>query len=223
MEALIRWQHPKLGLLTAEHFMDMAIKNGLIIEIGQWVLQSACSQIQAWYQEGYNPGKMAVNLGALELDNRELVPFVSDTLYRTGCKASWLELEMSDDDLNGATQLSLENLNALDKLGIDISIDDFGTASTSLNYLKQLPITSLKIDGSLTQKKSSDDQTILEAIIALGQVMGLNTIAEGIESEAQKTLLQEKGCSVMQGHHFSKAVDASEIKMMLPQQNRKSE
>jgi EAL domain-containing protein (putative c-di-GMP-specific phosphodiesterase class I) len=215
MEALIRWRHPHLGVITPDQFIEEAQKSGLIIEIGNWVLQSACIQIKEWYEEGFDPGKMSINLGAKHLEDASLVPYVSDTLYRTGCKASWLEFEVSEGFVDATNRQAVQNLNALDDLGVDFSIDDFGTASTSLNLLKQLPISALKIDTSVVHGIDSGEGEILDAILAVGESMGMDVIAEGVETASQQSYLNDKGYKVMQGYHFSKAIEADEIRKML--------
>ncbi len=204
-EALIRWQHPQKGLLTPFEFIKTAEECGLIIEIGAWVLNEACLQLKSWQQ---NPETkhltIAVHISEVQLRRDNFVETVTQTVAEVQCDASKLELEITESILMQETQVSVEKMNRLKLLGITFALDDFGTGYSSLNYLKNLPITWVKIDKSFVfdMLKDPENEAIVKAILALSKALGLQAIAEGVETEAQRDCLIELGCAVLQGYLF---------------------
>ncbi|MBD1889169.1 bifunctional diguanylate cyclase/phosphodiesterase [Coleofasciculus sp. FACHB-SPT9] len=217
MEALVRWQHPTLGLVSPAKFIPIAEANGSIVQIGEWVLRTACAQTRAWQLAGFPPIRISVNLSARQFEQPNLVEVVNQTLEETGLKASYLELEVTESLLMGDVQRSVNTLEQLRNLGILLALDDFGTGYSSLNYLKRFPVTMLKIDRSFVQDVTSnpDSAAVTDAIIALAKSLRLNITAEGIETKEQLDYLQRRGCEEGQGFYFSRPVPADAIAQML--------
>ncbi|MBD2539652.1 bifunctional diguanylate cyclase/phosphodiesterase [Coleofasciculus sp. FACHB-SPT36] len=217
MEALVRWQHPTLGLVSPAKFIPIAEANGSIVQIGEWVLRTACAQTRAWQLAGFPPIRISVNLSARQFEQPNLVEVVNQTLEETGLKASYLELEVTESLLMGDVQRSVNTLEQLRNLGILLALDDFGTGYSSLNYLKRFPVTMLKIDRSFVQDVTSnpDSAAVTDAIIALAKSLRLNITAEGIETQEQLDYLQRRGCEEGQGFYFSRPVPADAIAQML--------
>ncbi|MBD1942640.1 EAL domain-containing protein [Coleofasciculus sp. FACHB-712] len=217
MEALVRWQHPTLGLVSPAKFIPIAEANGSIVQIGEWVLRTACAQTRAWQLVGFPPIRISVNLSARQFEQPNLVEVVNQTLEETGLKASYLELEVTESLLMGDVQRSVNTLEQLRNLGILLALDDFGTGYSSLNYLKRFPVTMLKIDRSFVQDVTSnpDSAAVTDAIIALAKSLRLNITAEGIETQEQLDYLQRRGCEEGQGFYFSRPVPADAIAQML--------
>ncbi|MBD1838492.1 EAL domain-containing protein [Coleofasciculus sp. FACHB-64] len=217
MEALVRWQHPTLGLVSPAKFIPIAEANGSIVQIGEWVLRTACAQTRAWQLAGFPPIRISVNLSARQFEQPNLVEVVNQTLEETGLKASYLELEVTESLLMGDVQRSVNTLDQLRNLGILLALDDFGTGYSSLNYLKRFPVTMLKIDRSFVQDVTSnpDSAAVTDAIIALAKSLRLNITAEGIETQEQLDYLQRRGCEEGQGFYFSRPVPADAIAQML--------
>lgn len=222
LEALIRWNHPTKGLTLPGYFVHVAEESELILEIGKWVIFEAMRQMKAWYDMGLNPGKVAINFAGKQLDSNGLIAFMMHSMQKSGCKAEWLEVEIVERFIMKDTVRSIGLLKRFRELGIDISIDDFGTGHSSLAYLKQLPVTKLKIDQSFVQhlEESKEDRAIAHTIIELGRGLGLQVLAEGVETQAQREFIYASGCSLMQGYLFSKPVSAAEIESMLKNQSR---
>ena len=208
MEALVRWQHPERGLLSPDTFIKIAEESGLILPIGDWVLRTACAQNKQWQDKGYAPVRVAVNLSTRQFHQKDLVSQVAQILTETGLKPEWLELEITESLSMENVVLSIETLQKFKAMGIRLSIDDFGTGFSSLSYLRRFPLNTLKIDRSFIAELSefSEEQTIVLAIIQLAKNLGLNVIAEGVETEAQLNFLREKGCEEGQGFLWSKPV-----------------
>ncbi|MBN2885403.1 MAG: EAL domain-containing protein, partial [Chromatiaceae bacterium] len=209
-EALVRWQHPKRGLVPPGHFIPVAETSGLIVELGEWMLDEVCAQLAHWRQEGLALISVAVNLGARHFREPDLVDRIRERLARHGLPAHCLELELTESVLlDNAPQIGA-SLAALEHLGVGLAIDDFGTGYSSLGYLKRLPLTTLKIDRSFVQdlETDPDDRVLAATIVALGHSLELEIVAEGVESEAQRRLLLEQGCDLAQGYLFSPAVPA---------------
>jgi diguanylate cyclase (GGDEF)-like protein len=204
LEALVRWEHPELGLVSPARFIPLAEDNGLIIPIGEYVLASACRQMVAWRKEGLNPGKVSVNLSGRQLQKKDLFQMISLTLAETGCKPEWLEFEVTEGFIMNNPAYSISLLQEIRELGIELSIDDFGTGYSSLAYLKRLPITKLKIDQSFVRDipDDPDDEAIAKAIVALGGSLNLKVIAEGVENEQQEAFLIREGCTDAQGYYY---------------------
>ncbi|MBN8482028.1 MAG: EAL domain-containing protein [Xanthomonadales bacterium] len=210
VEALMRWQHPRLGTIMPEQFIPMAEKNGLIIELGRWALDEACRQFSEWRRDGRSIPGIAVNLSATQFRAPGLVEIVRLILQSHDIPRGALTLEVTESTAMHDPEESLAILHDLADLGVQISIDDFGTGYSSLLYLKRLPARELKIDRAFIKDLTSEtsDAAIVSAIIALGRTLNLEIIAEGVETEHQQRLLTELGCSSLQGFHLGRPVDA---------------
>ncbi len=210
-EALVRWCHPRMGLMPPAEFIPIAEETGLILPLGEWVLDEACRQLHAWHDAGIENITMAVNLSAHQLHSAVLLTHVSEALNRHGLKGADLELEITESVAMHDPDASISQLKALRKLGVRLSIDDFGTGYSSLSYLKLLPIHTLKLDRSFVRdiETDSNDFAICTATIALAHSLGLAVIAEGVETEAQRHLLASHHCDYMQGFLFSKPMPAA--------------
>ncbi|WP_417616177.1 EAL domain-containing protein [Oceanisphaera sp.] len=202
MEALIRWQSPEHGFLTPDRFLPLAESSGLIVPIGNWVINEACRQMKDWCDQGLSDWSVAVNLSAVQLEHTSLVDVVRTALEKHALAPSHLVLEITESTAMRDAKASLKVLNQLSALGVSISIDDFGTGYSSLLYLKQLPANELKIDrGFITElAQGNDDEAIIQAIIALGKTLGMKIVAEGVETPEQQALLTRLGCDTLQGY-----------------------
>ena len=216
-EALLRWRHPESGLIPPDKFIPIAEDCGLIVPIGEWVLETACRQNLAWQQAGLAAVPMAVNLSARQFVQNDLLSTISNTLVGTGLPAEMLELELTEGMVMRNPERTTEILRACQNLGLKISVDDFGTGYSSLAYLKRFPITQLKIDRSFIQDivDEPDDAAIAQTIIAMARTLRLRVIAEGVENEAQLRLLREWRCDAYQGFLFSRPLPADAISRML--------
>ncbi|AHL33597.1 membrane protein [Pseudomonas brassicacearum] len=201
-EALLRWTHPTQGLLMPDTFIDLAEKTGLIIPIGEWVLNEACRQMREWYVLGYTDWRIAVNLSALQFCHTGLVQSVAKALETHKLPANSLTLEITETTAMSDADASMTVLQQLSDMGVDLSIDDFGTGYSSLMYLKRLPANELKIDRGFVRdlEHDSDDAAIVSAIVALGQALGLRIVAEGVETNVQQSFLTKLGCDSLQGY-----------------------
>lgn len=201
-EALLRWEHPRMGLLAPAAFIDLAEKTGLIIDIGNWVLDEACRQMREWVDQGFGHWRVAVNLSALQFGHAGLVRGVATTLELHGLAAANLTLEITETTAMSDADASMNVLQQLSDMGVDLSIDDFGTGYSSLMYLKRLPANELKIDRGFVRdlEQDSDDAAIVSAIVALGQALGLRIVAEGVETSNQQAFLTRLGCDSLQGY-----------------------
>lgn len=212
-EALLRWEHPKQGLLTPDVFLQLAEKTGLIIPIGNWVINEACRQLRAWHIQGHTNWSMAVNLSTLQFEQPSLVNTVLDCLALHQLPPESLILEVTETTAMNNPDESVRVLTELTNAGVKASIDDFGTGYSSLLYLKRLPACELKIDRAFVKDLSgdSDDATIVSAIVALAKTLNLKVVAEGVETEAQQAFLTELGCNMLQGYLLGKPVSAQAI------------
>ncbi|MGU3307587.1 putative bifunctional diguanylate cyclase/phosphodiesterase [Pseudomonas sp. M5A4_2d] len=201
-EALLRWEHPQQGLMLPATFIELAEKTGLIIPIGEWVLNEACRQMRLWYVQGYEDWRIAVNLSALQFCHAGLVKSVAAALDRHQLPANSLTLEITETTAMSDADASMTVLQQLSDMGVDLSIDDFGTGYSSLMYLKRLPANELKIDRGFVRdlEHDSDDAAIVSAIVALGQALGLRIVAEGVETDMQQSFLTRLGCNSLQGY-----------------------
>ncbi|PRA32947.1 putative bifunctional diguanylate cyclase/phosphodiesterase [Pseudomonas poae] len=201
-EALLRWEHPQQGLLLPATFIELAEKTGLIIAIGDWVLNEACRQMALWYAQGYEDWRIAVNLSALQFCHAGLVNSVAKALECHQLPANNLTLEITETTAMSDADASMTVLQQLSDMGVDLSIDDFGTGYSSLMYLKRLPANELKIDRGFVRdlEHDSDDAAIVSAIVALGQALGLRIVAEGVETDVQQNFLTRLGCNSLQGY-----------------------
>lgn len=218
-EALIRWHHPDMGLVSPTRFIPMAEEIGLIIPIGDWVLQTACAQNKAWQNAGLEPISVSVNLSARQFKQEGLVESVADVLKNMDLDAKHLELELTESIVMNSAELFVSKLKELQDLGVQLSIDDFGTGYSSLSYLKRFPLHHLKIDQSFVRDiaTDSDDAAITSTVISLGHSLNLKVIAEGVETEEQVAFLREHQCDEMQGYYFSKPLPAAEFASLLQQ------
>ncbi len=213
LEALIRWNSVELGLVSPAAFIPIAEETGLIVPIGEWVLRTACTQNKGWQEQGYTPLRMAVNISARQFREPSFIKFVAKILRETKLDPQWLELEITESIAMEKGKTSLEILSAFKELGVRISIDDFGTGFSSLNYLRHMPIDTLKIDQSFIQDISTGEngEEVVSAIIQLAKNLQLKVIAEGVETNTQCSFLKDKLCDEMQGFLFSKAVPSEEV------------
>ncbi|RXR05298.1 bifunctional diguanylate cyclase/phosphodiesterase [Pseudoxanthomonas composti] len=206
VEALIRWRHPTRGLVPPGTFIPLAEKTGLILEIGRWVLNEACRQLMAWDSEGHHIPNVAVNLSAAQFRSPGLMGKVKEALSKNGLSPTRLTLEITESTAMHDPEVSLAILQRLAALGVRISIDDFGTGYSSLLYLKRLPAAELKIDRGFVKDlvPGGEDAAIVSAIIALGRILNMSVVAEGVETQSQQALLTELGCTSLQGYHLGR-------------------
>jgi diguanylate cyclase (GGDEF)-like protein/PAS domain S-box-containing protein len=217
LEALIRWRHPKLGVVPPIKFIPMAEETGLIVPIGDWVLREACRQNKAWQDAGLPPVAVSVNVSARQFREKSLVARVAGVLDESGLDAKYLELEVTESLIMQDVDLAVSTMEALRRLGVQLSIDDFGIGYSSLSALKSFPVSRLKIDKSFVDGLLADenDRAVANAIVSLGRTLNLRVIAEGVETEAQAAFLRSVHCDEMQGYLFSKPLPASEIEDLL--------
>jgi len=215
-EALLRWQHPSQGLLCPDQFLPLAEKSGLIIPIGNWVIDEACRQLRVWHLEGHTEWSMAVNLSTLQFEQPLLVETVMSSLARHRIPPHTLILEVTETTAMNNPDESVRVLTELTQAGVKASIDDFGTGYSSLLYLKKLPACELKIDRAFVKdlKGEGDDATIVAAIVALAKTLNLKVVAEGVETQEQQAFLTRLGCNTLQGYLLGKPVSAQTIKAM---------
>lgn len=220
LEALIRWRHPELGMVSPGTFIPLAEQTGLINPIGEWVLRTACRQAKVWCDQGLRPLRMAVNLSVEQFRNPDLVRLVSDVLRETGLDPACLELEITESTASRSSDYITRVLNELKALGVSISIDDFGTEYSSLNRLKTLPIDRVKMAMQFVQGIGSGgkDEAIARVVIALARNLGLQVIAEGVETEGQLAFLDEQRCDEVQGYYFFRPLTAGDAELALHRQ-----
>ena len=213
VEALIRWQHPEHGLVPPDLFIPLAEQNGTIIAIGEWVLDQACRQLREWHDQGFSDLRMAVNLSTVQLHHAELPRVVNNLLQIYRLPPRSLELEVTETGLMEDISTAAQHLLSLRRSGALIAIDDFGTGYSSLSYLKSLPLDKIKIDKSFVQDliDDDDDATIVRAIIQLGKSLGMQVIAEGVETVEQEAYIISEGCHEGQGYLYSKPLPAREL------------
>ena len=211
-EALLRWNHPKLGMISPSRFVPVAEEAGLVGQIGEWVLRTACRQIREWQDAGHSL-QVAVNVSARQFQDYDVAELVMDIMRDTGVLAKNLEIELTESAVMNDAESSIVTLERLAALGVQIAIDDFGTGYSSLSYLKRLPLDLLKIDQSFVRDISSDpnDAAIVRAIITLARSLGIMVIAEGVENEAQLAFLNAYGCQYAQGYLFGRPLTAPQL------------
>ena len=222
-EALLRWQHPEMGLISPAQCIPLAEETGLIVPIGEWVLRTACGQNLAWQKHGLPPIRMAVNLSARQFVERTLAKDIGKVLETTGLAPRWLELEITESMVMHDPEQAVATMQTLKAMGIELAIDDFGTGYSSLAYLRRFPIDSLKMDGSFIRDlpHSDADAAITQAIIAMARNLRLKVVAEGVENEQQANFLREQNCHEMQGYYFSRPLTAEAFEMLLKEQREK--
>ena len=217
VEALIRWNHPTKGLIYPDEFVDIAEQSSIILEIGKWVVYESMRQMVEWKSKGYGLKKISINIAIMQLEDSSFVECMQNALKETSCKAEWIEIEIIERFAMKNITKSIEILNEIRRMNIDIAMDDFGTGHSSLAYLKQLPITKLKIDRAFVANilDSHKDKAIAESILALGLGLNLEVLAEGIENEKQREFFTYHGCKQMQGYFFSKPLCALDVEKLL--------
>ncbi|MGY4493845.1 putative bifunctional diguanylate cyclase/phosphodiesterase [Pseudomonas sp. TE3610] len=213
VEALLRWNKPDMGMVPPDRFLPLAERTGLIVPIGNWVINEACRQMAEWHSQGKRDWSIAVNLSTVQLAHSELVEVVRTALQRNGLPAHSLTLEITETTAMRDAEAALIVLDQLAALGVGISIDDFGTGYSSLLYLKRLPANELKIDrGFVTElSQGNEDEAIVSAIVALGKTLGLKIVAEGVETAEQREMLTDLGCDVLQGYLLGRPMSAVKI------------
>jgi EAL domain-containing protein (putative c-di-GMP-specific phosphodiesterase class I) len=224
MEALIRWQHPELGLILPNRFIPIAEETGLILPVGEWVLRTAGTQNKSWQDAGLPQLRVAVNLSPLHFKHRDFLQTIASVLQQTGLQPSSLELELTESTLMQSSEATIATMCQLKEMGIHVTIDDFGTGYSSLSYLKRFPIGTVKIDQSFIRDitTNSDDAAIAKAIIGMAHSLNLKVVAEGVESEEQLAFLQSAGCDAVQGFYFSRPLPVEEFTQLLQKQQNNS-
>jgi diguanylate cyclase (GGDEF)-like protein/PAS domain S-box-containing protein len=212
LEALLRWQHPELGLVPPDKFIRIAENSGLIVPIGEWVLRTACSQVRKWQDEGLLAVPVAVNVSAVQFRQEGFRKLIDRVLRETGLAPEYLELELTESLLLSNADVTLSVLRGLKTMGLKLAIDDFGTGYSSFSYLKHFPVSKLKIDRSFVRDVAvnPDDAAITTAIISMAKSLNLKVIAEGVEDEAQMSFLRAHQCDEIQGYYFSKPLAPEE-------------
>lgn len=212
VEALIRWKHPELGMIPPMNFIPIAETNGLIVQIGQWVIEEACRQAAQWHNNGMKI-TVAVNISAVQFKRGNLETVVKDALKLSGLNPHFLELELTESILIHDAENILKTVQTLKELGIQLSIDDFGTGYSSLAYLKRFAVDKLKIDQSFIRDilRDQEDAAIVRTIIQMAKSLNLKTIAEGVENASVLTIIDSYGCDEVQGYHFAKPLDAAQL------------
>jgi diguanylate cyclase (GGDEF)-like protein/PAS domain S-box-containing protein len=213
LEALVRWQHPELGLVPPAEFIRVAENTGLIMSIGEWVLRTACAQLRLWQAEGLAAMSVSVNVSAVQFRQEAFTKTVHGILRETGLSPQCLELELTESLLLSNADVMFSVLRQLTAMGVRLAIDDFGTGYSSLSYLRRFPVSRLKIDGSFIRDVpvNSDDAAITVAIISMGKSLNLKVIAEGVENDAQMSFLRTQRCDEIQGYYFSQPLAVEEV------------
>jgi EAL domain-containing protein (putative c-di-GMP-specific phosphodiesterase class I) len=217
-EALVRWRHPTWGLVSPAQFMDVAEESGLVLPLGEWVLEQACTAAVDWNLSGLpHPVSVAVNLSARQFQQPDLCAQVSRVLSRTGLEPSLLTLEITETVVMGETEATLATMQALKALEVRLAIDDFGTGYSSLSYLKRFPVDVIKIDKAFVDGLGSApvDHEIVQAVIRMAGAVGMQTVAEGVETEEQREELKLLGCTMLQGYLLSRPVPLADLEQRL--------
>jgi diguanylate cyclase (GGDEF)-like protein len=220
-EALIRWQHPSRGLLSPIHFIEIAEETGLIVNIGEWVLQEACRQHVTWIANGLEPMCMSVNISAMQFYQNGFSEMVRSIVTASGMQPHYLELELTESMFMHDVDTVLKTLHELHDFGVKLAIDDFGTGYSNLSYLRKFPIDRLKVDQSFIRhiEREPVNAEIVRAIAALGKSMSLELVAEGVETESELALAESSGCECVQGYHFSKPLPADQFETWVKENN----
>ena len=225
VEALLRWNHPERGLVSPDEFIPVAEEKGLIVPIGDWVLETACRQSTAWQQQGLPPVSMAVNISALQLKHADFYNKLTNALDNTWLQPGLLELELTESAVIQGGEQMIALLRELKELGVKLAMDDFGTGYSSLSYLKRFPIDKVKIDRSFIKElpNSAENEAIVGAIIGIANSLKLRVIAEGVETKEQQQFLQRAGCDQIQGFYFSRPLPARQTEELLRARTEQSE
>jgi diguanylate cyclase (GGDEF)-like protein/PAS domain S-box-containing protein len=216
-EALLRWQHPKRGIVSPDQFIPLLEETGLIVQVGRWVMEEACRQLVEWQQAGLDIPSVSVNLSARQLQSETLLADVATVLLQTGLEPDCLDLEITESMLMDNAEMAIRTLTALKQKGVTISLDDFGTGYSSLAYLKRFPLDAVKVDRSFVQDitADSDDASITRAVITMAHHLKLKVVAEGVETQEQLALLISHQCDVIQGYFFSRPLSAPAMSELL--------
>lgn len=216
-EALIRWEHPELGLVSPAKFIPIAEETGLIMPIGEWALNEACRINKELQNQGYEPITIAVNMSPKQFRHQDVVQVVVDAIQKHHLESQYLKIEITESAVMENVENTIKKLNSVRDMGVQISIDDFGTGYTSISYLRQYPVSVLKIDQTFIKglPENPNDVAITSAVIALGHNLGLEVIAEGVETAEQMQFLSDHGCDSIQGYFFSRPVPASKLASLL--------
>jgi EAL domain-containing protein (putative c-di-GMP-specific phosphodiesterase class I) len=208
VEALLRWYHPEEGLISPNEFIPQLEELGLMVEVGEWVLRTACLQNVAWQKEGIPPVRVTVNISPQQFRQGNITDTVKRTLRETGLQPRWLELELTESLMLGNSETTIKIMRELKRIGVSLSLDDFGTGWSSLSYLRDFPFDRLKIDRSFMRDVVSEPaaEAVVNSILTLGRNLGLNCVAEGVETRQQLDYLQRQRCAEMQGFLYSPAV-----------------
>ena len=217
MEAFVRWNHKNIKIISPSKFIAFAEETGFIVPLDQWVMKKALTQIAQWYKMGHNPGVLALNLSMKQLNRVDFISGLKSILEETGCKPEWVSLEVTENQIMPNLKNVFDTLTQLREMGIKIAIDDFGTGCSTLSQLKHLPIDELKIDQTFIKNlpHNKDDSDIVKSAIMLSKRLNIDIIAEGVETEEQKSFLIENGCINMQGYIYAKPMMASKMEKML--------
>lgn len=217
VEALIRWQHPRRGIVSPDQFIPLLEETGLIVQVGRWVLHEACQQLVEWQQAGFDLPSISVNLSVRQLQSDTLIDEVAITLAKTGLTPQCLDLEITESMLMHNTDSAIRILTSLKAMGVSVSLDDFGTGYSSLSYLKRFPLDALKVDRSFVQDivGDSDDASITRAVITMAHHLKLKVVAEGVETEEQLALLVSHHCDTIQGYFYSRPLPAKDLAGLL--------
>ncbi|MGD0393223.1 MAG: EAL domain-containing protein [Acidimicrobiales bacterium] len=217
VEALVRWHHPTLGTLEPASFISMAERSEIVVALDTWVLEQACRQLRAWVDHGLDPLRLSVNLASRDLSNPSLFENIDRTLEETGIDPSLLELEITERVVLDSSGPAKENIERLRRLGVRFTIDDFGTGNSSLNRIGSFPVSTLKIDQSFVQVlgQDGDNSALVSAIISMAERLGLECVAEGVETLQQSRVLLQRGCTTAQGYFFSPPLPAGDIEKMM--------
>lgn len=217
VEALVRWQNPKRGLMMPDSFLPVAEKSGLIIPLGFWVLEESCRQIKLWEKQGMSVERVAVNLSARQMWEENIVDSVADIISKTGCRCDQIELELTETVLMSSVEKTVKILSHLAELGIEVSMDDFGTGYSSLYYLRNLPFHIIKVDKSFVDDLPQDagSVSLISSIIAFAHGLGKKTVVEGIETQQQLECVHSLGGDVAQGYYFARPMNPQKIGKLL--------
>jgi EAL domain-containing protein (putative c-di-GMP-specific phosphodiesterase class I) len=216
-EALLRWKHPQRGHISPASFIPIAEASGLIVPIGEWVLERACAQAAEWREAGLRKIPISVNVSGVQFHRQDLCEVVRRKLDAFGLDPSILHIEITETAIVAARERAIELLTQLRRLGVRLALDDFGTGYSSLSYLKSFPIDTVKIDRSFVAEMLTDHTTasIVEAIVSMSRILGLSVVAEGVEDPSQFAFLQRIGCDAAQGFYVSAALPAAEFVKLL--------
>jgi len=217
MEALLRWQHPEMGMVSPGKFIPVAENTGLIIELDRWVMRTATKQLSQWHQSGLKPGKLSLNMATKQLEQKDILEFIKTTLRQSNCRPEWIAFEITESQIMKDPQKAVSLLLEISELGIEIAVDDFGTGYSSLTYLKRLPVDKLKIDRAFINELPHDEEdvAIVRAIIALAKSLKLSVIAEGAEDQQQVDFLIAEGCVDIQGFFFARPMPAEDFEALI--------